>query len=357
MYNFNLKHFNASHLMQLRNQETKAAFDQILGVFKNEEITIDYVAETFEDAKAESEKLVILRNMNKKHHLTKPITEQKHTRFDYFTVFTSTVTTALKSPYEEKRKAAQVLNEWLEPYRKSLSRPLLGVQTTLVDEISDEVDKVERVFDAVVTLNLINVLDSIKLITTDMIANMDTRHNERIEERRKAQILKRSAYAKLIIFLNSVEMVINMNGENKATYLNYAEKVNGYLDSYKATLLSRSTRFKTAAEKEQANSDKEGNNTDGDIITTNATSQSNGAMRSTPYNLASFDKVMDMDMDMQTKEKTNADSATTNALNGSEIKNGNGVFTNKAYGASAADDNTEALNGANRFDKESNNNE
>ena len=233
------------------------------------------------------------------------------------------MTTALKSPIEAKREAAQVLNEWLEPYRKSLSRPLLGVQTTLVDEISDEVDKVERVFDAVVTLDLISVLDSIKLVTADMIANIDTRHNERIEERKKAQIQKRSAYAKLIIFLNSVEMVINMNGENKATYLNYAEKVNGYLDSYKATLLSRSTRFKTAAEKEQANSDKEGNNTDGDITTTSAASQSNGAMRSTPYSLtSSFDE--GMDMDMQTEEKTNADSATTDALNGSETETKNG---------------------------------
>ena len=348
MLNFNVKHFSASHLMHLRNQETKAAFDQILGVFKKEEITIDYVAETFEDAKAESEKLVILRNMNKKHYLTKTITEQKHTRFDYFTVFTDTVTTALKSPSEAKRKAAQVLSEWLEPYRKSLGRPLLAVQTTLVDEITDEIDILSRVSDAIETLDLISELNSIKLVTADIKANIDKRHNERIEERRKAQIQKRSAYAKLIIFLNSVEMVINMNGENKATYLSYAEKVNGYLDSYRATLLSRSTRFKTAAEKEQANSDK-GNNAEGNITTTSASSESDGTMRSTPYNLTSF---VDegMDMDMQTKEKTNEDSTTTDALNGSVIKNGNGVLSNKTNGVSPTDSNTVAHNGANKID-------
>ena len=356
MNNFKVKYFSASHLMQLKNQEFQEAFDEILRTFDKEEITVEYVAEALEDAKTENNNLVLLRNMTKKHHLTKTIREQNNQRYSYLTVITDTVKTAFKQPSKEKRAAAKVLNEWLEPYRKSLSRPLLGVQTTLAKEISDEVDKVARVFDAVETLELISVLDSIKMITVDIKSNITTRSKELMAERREALLVKRRGYAKMMVFLKSIEMVLNLNGENKEIYLCYAKEINERLDYYKSALISRSTRFKNAAEKEEANSDKS-YNTDGDIITTNATSQSNGAMRSTPYNLASFDKVMDMDMDMQTKEKTNADSATTNALNGSEIKNGNGVLTNKANGASAADDNTEALNGANRFDKESNNNE
>ena len=352
MYDFKVKYFSASHLMQLKNQEYQEAFDEILRTFDEEEITVEYVAEAFEDAKTENQKLVFLRNMKKKHPLTKTIREQNNLRYSYFTVFTDTVKTALKSPSEENRAAAKVLTEWLEPYRKSLSRPLLGVQSTLEKEISDEVDKVASVFDAVETLGLTTVLSSIKLITMDIKSNVTSRGKERSAEKREAMIVKRRGYAKMMVFLKSIEVVLNLNGENKDAYLCYAKEINERLDYYKSALLSRSTRFKTAAEKEeQANSDK-GDNAEGDITTTSAARQSNAAMTSTPYNLTSL---IDegMDMDMQTKEMTNEDSTTTDALNGSVIKNGNGVLSNKTNGASPADSNTVAHNGANKFDQKS----
>ena len=348
MQDLNFKYFRASHLMQLRNQEVAVAYDEIIDIVAGEEITVDYVAEAYNDLVTESEKLVVLRNMNKKHHLTKTIREQNDERYGYFTVITDTVKTALKSPFQDKRAAAKVLNEWLEPYRKSLSRPLLGVQTTLVKEISDEVDKIERVAEAIDTLDLIPVFNSIKLITQDIKFNITERGKELSAERREAKRLKRSGYAKVNVFLNSIEMVLNLNGENKETYLRYAKEINERLDYYKTALQSRSTRFKTAAEKEQANSDK-GNNAEGNITTTSASSESDGTMRSTPYNLTSF---VDegMDMDMQIKEKTNEDSTTTDALNGSVIKNANGVLSNKTNGVSPTDSNTVAHNGANKID-------
>ena len=136
MNNFKVKYFSASHLMQLKNQEFQEAFDEILRTFDKEEITVEYVAEALEDAKTENNNLVLLRNMTKKHHLTKTIREQNNQRYSYLTVITDTVKTAFKQPSKEKRAAAKVLNEWLEPYRKSLSRPVLGVQSTLAIEIS-----------------------------------------------------------------------------------------------------------------------------------------------------------------------------------------------------------------------------
>lgn len=366
MNDFKVKYFSASHLMQLKNQEFQEAFDEILRTFDKEEITVEYVAEAFEDAKAENNNLVFLRNMTKKHHLTKTIREQNNQRYSYFTVITDTVKTAFKQPSKEKRAAAKVLNEWLEPYRKSLSRPLLGVQSTLAKEISDEVDKVARVYDAIVTLELISVLDSIKMITADIKTNITTRSKELMAERREALLVKRRGNAKMMVFLKSIEMVLNLNGENKEIYLCYAKEINERLDYYKSALISRSTRVKTAAEKEQTNSDKQGDNAEGNITTTSTTSQSNGAMRSTPYNLTSF---VDegMDMDMQTMEKTNRDLASTDdALNGSEIKNGNSnmdksdneatindMLSNKTNGVSPADGNRAVHNGANKFDHNS----
>lgn len=347
MQQLNLKHFRASHLMQLKNQEYQEAYDEILRTFDEEEVTVEYVAEAIEDARAENRELVFLRNMTKKHPLSKTIREQNNLRYSYFTVITDTVKTELKSPFEANRAAAKLLREWLEPYGKSLSRPLLGVQTTLVKEISDEVNSKLHIEDAIESLRLTGVLDSIKMITSDIKANITKRSKEMMAERREAMELKRRGYAKMVVFLNSVEMVLNLNGENKETYLRYAKEVNERLDYYKGVLLSRSTRFKTAADKEAVSSNNK-NNAQGGFDATRTNSQSNGAMRSTPYNLTSFDE--GMDMDMQSKEKTNEDSTTTDALTDNVTKNGNGVLTNKTNGASPADNSTAAHNGANKID-------
>ena len=157
MDHLKIKHFEASHLMQLRNQEIGTAFNQILEVLEGEEITVEFVATNLDDAKAEIKKLVALRNMNKKHRLTETISKQVKSRFDYFMVFNETLKTALKSPFEADRDAAKVLDVWLEPYRKSLPGPLLTVQTTLIGEMMDEVGTVEHVSEAIASLDLTNI--------------------------------------------------------------------------------------------------------------------------------------------------------------------------------------------------------
>jgi hypothetical protein len=99
----------------------------------------------------------------------------------------------------------------------------------------------------------------------------------------------------------------------------------------------------------------------------NTTSQSNGATTSTPYNMTSFIDEKGMDMDVQHKEMTNENLPTTgDALNVSKTENGrnnmvdtndattsNGRFSNKANGASSADINLEALDGADKIDHKS----
>lgn len=361
MQSFKLKHFRASHLMQLRNQEVKATYDEILKIFEDEEITIEYVKTALDDAKAESEKLLFLRNMNRKHHLTKTITELKHSRFDYFSVFTSTVRTSLKSPFEEDRVAAKVLDEWLEPYKKFLTRPLLRVQTTVAEEMDDEVIKVSRIAEAMDSLDLTAVFISIKSTTEELKTNINTRVKEMAAARRKAQELKRSAYVKMLIFLNSIEMVLNLNGENKPVYLRYAKEINEHLDNYKSLILSRSTRFKNAAEKEEMESGK-GDNAEGTIDPTSTTPESRVAMGGSPYNVLSLDN--GMDKEMQNMEKTNEDSTTaSDALNGnatndnsSNMANANDAATSndelsdKFKGVSPANSNTSTHNGSSKFD-------
>ena len=54
MQTLNLKHFKASHLMRLNNQEFLVIYDEILEVFKGEEITVEYVTMALEGVSSET---------------------------------------------------------------------------------------------------------------------------------------------------------------------------------------------------------------------------------------------------------------------------------------------------------------
>lgn len=264
MQTLNLKHFKASHLMRLNNQEFLVIYDEILEVFKGEEITVEYVTKALEGVSSETNKLVVLRDMNRKHHLTESIEAKKLLRFDYFSVFTSSVRTALKSPFEANREAAEVLNKWLEPYKRSLHTPLLAKQTSIVKLMTDEIENLSRLSEAITTLSMLELWQTINAVNTEIRASMTLRTKERAAERREAREVRRAAYAKMMVFLNSIEMVLNLNDGNTDVYMRYAKEVNEILDYYRALVMSRSTRLKTAAEKAAVSKEDEVDSNMGD---------------------------------------------------------------------------------------------
>ena len=322
-----LKYFRASHLMQLKNQEFGSSYDRILKIFEGEEFSEAFVATNYEDAKAESEKLASLRNMTKKHHLTEEIHQLKQVRFNSFMVFTSTVKTALRSPFADDRAAARVLNKWLEAYEKSLKNPLIDAQSSLVKEMTSEIESQTRISEAIEKLGLLLVFQSIDATTNSMHNLIDKRGKEMADNRRKAMMLKRSAYAKLIIFLNSIEMVLNMNGGDNGEYMRYVKVINEQLDYYKAQVLSRSTRNKNSAENEASSEEDDvagenGENAEGNANTTTTASKPKVMMRNgdDPYSVFTLND--SMDMDVQTMAMANGDSAANgNALNERELDN------------------------------------
>ena len=212
MIKLQLKYFRASHLMQLKNREFGSSFDRILKIFEEEEFSEEFVATNYEDAKAESEKLASLRNMSKEHHLTEEIHQLKKIRFDSLMIFTSTAKNGLRSPFANTRAAARVLDKWLKAYDKSLKHALIDAQSSLVKEMLGEIDSQSRISGAIETLDLKELFTSITETTKTMHNLIDKRGKEMADDRRKATLLKRGAYAKLIIFLNSIEMVLNMHG-------------------------------------------------------------------------------------------------------------------------------------------------
>ena len=352
MIKLQLKYFRASHLMQLKNREFGSSFDRILKIFEEEEFSEEFVATNYEDAKAESEKLASLRNMSKEHHLTEEIHQLKKIRFDSLMIFTSTAKNGLRSPFANTRAAARVLDKWLKAYDKSLKHALIDAQSSLVKEMLGEIDSQSRISGAIETLDLKELFTSITETTKTMHNLIDKRGKEMADDRRKATLLKRGAYAKLIIFLNSIEMVLNMHGGDNEVYMRYVKIVNEQLDYYKAIVLGRSTRHKNSAENEASSNDNDVNGENGESAegnnnnTTTTTTKSQPKMMkmyNDPYSVLTLND--SMDMDVQAMAMANDELvANGNALNEHELDNdeattnGGAAYADNAEEASLVDD-------------------
>lgn len=245
-----MKYFNVYSLTRLRNQEFSAAYGQICSILEKDEISVEYVAQSLEVVKAHKAKLIFLKNMNVRHPLTKTITELKHTRHDALTSLKGRVTSILKSPIKEECDAAKVLATWLLRYHKHLSRASIHEQTSMVNEMMDEMNKSANIQTAITIIGVTNLIDSIQANTMELEEVFLTRNKERKEERREAYEMKHVAYADMKMLFNSIEMAITLGDGDSAVYMGYVNEVNGIMETFKTKYLSRISRLQNAEQEE-----------------------------------------------------------------------------------------------------------
>ena len=290
--------FRRSHLMRLKNQEFSVAFNGIISLLDPQEVTVEYVQKALDEALEESAKLVELRNMRRKHHLTKVITELIYQRNDYLTSLTATIRGLLKSPFEDTRKAAEVLNDWLDAYREPLSKARLVQQTSLTEQLMDDVESHKRLSDAITTLDMLELFQVITASTQNIKTHTKARAKDMAANRRKAQELKQSAYEKLMVLFDAITMAIKLNDGDRVLYVRYVREINQLLNFYMATVLSRTTRNKTAADKKQQDKmekEDEGDEGEEEENDPTATSSNMGMGGRSSYNILRLDADEDID--------------------------------------------------------------
>ena len=264
-----MRNFNVYSMTRLRNQEFPAAYSKIVSVLEKDEITVDYVARALETVKAHNDNLVVLRNMTTSHHLSKTINDTKHKRHDAYLSLKGKVTSALKSPSDEEREAAQVLDLWLSRYRKYFSRPSIHEQSSVIREMMAEVGERQDISSAIDTVGVVNLLDSLQAMTTKIDRDFMTRHSEKTEASRKAYALKRSAFADMKMLFNGVEMAITLDDGDSTVFMGYVKEINGLMDTFRAKYQSRVTRKKNAADENQNAEPENGEQDGGGIMTMN----------------------------------------------------------------------------------------
>ena len=156
MYKVNFYYFT-----KLKNQEFQAAYMRISSMLDGKELTVEDVAESYENVKAHIGKLNFLKDMRLKHPLTETIRHFADQRNDYLRSLKGRVASALTSPVETERKAAKVLNLWLHGYREYLSRARINEQNALVSQMMDDYQLKLTIQEAVADAGVQPFLDSI----------------------------------------------------------------------------------------------------------------------------------------------------------------------------------------------------
>ena len=338
-----MEKINLSFLNRLRNQEFPDVFRAICSVLERDEITETYLVDNLEKVKAKKEGLGLLKNMKRKHPITKTIREMTISRHDYLLSLRGKITYGLKSPIAEERNAANVLDAWLDRYLEYLKLPRTTEQNTLVEQMADDMDNFADINDAITSIGLQNMFDAIKAITQDIMTAYDRRSESKEAERIKANKVRNEAYDAMKRLINALDMAINEGNENSARYIRYWNEISDILNVFNAKVQMRSTWNKYAAEKKNEQPVDNGvdgekdDDAQGNMQPTRTTPRMTTAMRSTPYSTAGLNK--GMDMDLQNGEKTNEDlPATNNAMNGSGTINNNDVATPTNGNTAQADD-------------------
>lgn len=339
------KKLSISYLGKLTNQKFPAAYASILTTMEESVITEDYLKECLEVAKAKQDELGFLGNMRSKHPLTKVISEMNSSRHAYLLSLRGSANNALKSPFDDERKAGMVLVAWLEKYHQQLTAPRIYEQHNLVNQLNEDIDKYENIAEAMTTLNIARVFSSIRMITEDIAKTHKQRTRDKNAGNRLARLLRTNALTELKRLMNALDVAITQNSENRAVYVGYWNDIATELDAHNAAAESRKTRKRTAAEKDDKADGAEADGTEADgqmnqmgsmgdmgndgadnAPKARSTGATATAMRNSVY--ATAGAKGGMDMDLLNAEETNEDLATTsNATMGDGAINSNDVAT------------------------------
>ena len=337
-----MKSLHLSHMMRLKNQDFPEAFSTICSILERTELNEPYLAACLSLAKVEFNKLGLLKNIRRKHPLSRTLHELILERQDYFSALRGRVTYCFKSPDVKERRAAKVLDFWLDGYSELLSIPRMRQQSLLVDQLLDDMSNSSAISDAMDDAGLRSYFNSIVDITQQIRETILVRSAQRQDYRKKAYTLKRSAYNTMKVLMNALHMAIKLDSEDKDTYVKYWNEICDILTMYNVDVLSRATRRKTAAEKEDAENENEqpmegdedanaelddemlGDALEGDAnmddvpVVHSAKSKSTRTLQNEPYHAVRLNGNGDMGTDLQPlKEGVDEPVSTADAMNGS----------------------------------------
>ena len=250
---------NISGLNRLINQEFPQAYRLIVSRLEEEEFEVADVQKAFEGVVAQNVELNKVKNKLAKHDLTRIITSLKETRHEHLVSLKGRVTYSMKSHSNDEREAAIILNAWLDREHDFLTRKSIQFQSQSVYRMNDDVVLYPNLFEALTTLGLGDVIDSLVSISNQIDKNFLKRNTDKKAESKKAYELRRNAYKAMQILITSMEQVIELEKDDVDVYNGYLSEIEGILSNFFAEQANRTTRRNNAAQKlEEEQDDQDG---------------------------------------------------------------------------------------------------
>lgn len=233
---------NCSFMMKLRIQEFPQAIKEITAIYDEDQIEELHLKESLSRLKAHNSDLDFVWDMRNPHPLTAVLQEQIKTCKGYLVGLRARIRAIMKSPNEEERAAAHTAFLWINKHHDHIYSLSRIIQTRLIDNLQAELSKSEKIVEALTTLNLFAVVDSIVSLRRSIASNVRIRQNDIQENLSKAEVIKRATYSDLVNFLHSLKTAINLEDPTVGFYADYEQKIEACMDEYKFRLSIRNTR-------------------------------------------------------------------------------------------------------------------
>lgn len=231
---------------ELKNALFYDLFDILDSWLDSENIKSDLMKEASKRIKKHHKRLVLLKIIKPRHHLTAVINEKVLTRTQYLKCLRMMVDANLLMNLPEKREAAKLLKFWVENQQKDLYIPSIHVQSNLTGSFLQDREKRAEIKKATTLLDLDDLLEDIEKLTTEITNDYRLRLKEITHQSVKGKELRDAAYKDLKFLINTLEVTYSVAKDEEEREelrrLNFA--INDHLKTFRTLLKSRKTKRK-----------------------------------------------------------------------------------------------------------------
>ena len=238
---------------RLINHDFPRAYTLIVAQFETEEFTVEDVLQAYAAIKVHNEELNFVKEGAAKHRLSKPIAQLRDERHEYLLSLRGRVVYSLKSHVDGERKAAIVIDEWLEKEHKFLRSKSIQKQAESVNRLAHDITLMPELATHLETLGISSAMDSLVSVSKQLDTLYLMRNAEKKAATRKAKQIRDDAYAGMKTFVQAIEQAIKLTKGDIGQHLNYFRLIDGIMTDFDSAQMSMETRRKKAAEEAKAN--------------------------------------------------------------------------------------------------------
>ena len=245
-----MEKLHISFMTNLRNKEFFALFSLLESVLKENRTENTSLIQVTERIESHRKELLLIKDTKRRHHLTKVISNQVHSRTEYLTCLRMKIDAELLSHIPENRIAADRLKLWLRSYSKDVYTSSIESQGQLVKFMMHDKDNNIDIQEATTLLNLDDLLEAIADITESINSNYMDRLKDKNYKSVKGKEIRGAAYADLqmLIQLMEVSYRLSMNEEEKEHLAMLSQDLNGIITAFHTKLKIRNTKTKNKKE-------------------------------------------------------------------------------------------------------------